>query len=396
MKKVICIGFILLVFTTVFISADEVIWGSMYSEGNINLGADVAYEVSGTMAQLALYPAAEMIFLKPMMGDLGFLDIGATVKGRVGVPLSFGTSLSAGVGALASLHFGLRGLDIPGSEYFERLDLFAEIGLKFDIIPSSLTDTFGLAFSSGVNYFLDDNIAVGATYTNWGGFNGGGASVFLKLGEKPAVKGIDVDWQETPSVFAVQPYLLQFYTLFYSAHFAGGFYPNDYPEGKGTVHRITLIEEDDESSYFVEKALLRKLSDGRMLWMMDYRDDEDSVYYEFITDAEYKVITVYFRSDEDGILELPADDELYPQSRYMTWEDYGADVKKGVSIDVKAGRFKTDEYNYEDGTGVRVSWWLSGDVPGQLVSYMMEDSSDIVTSELIEITKSNKASLYMK
>jgi len=396
MKKIFYLITILMILSAAFVFADDVYWGSMYSEGNLTLGGDLSYEAGIYGSQLALYPAADMIFLKPVIEGLGFFDIGAAVKGRIGIPLSPSTGFSVGVGALGSLHFGLRGLELPGAEYFERLDLFAEVGVKFDLIPANPADILGLALSSGVNYFIDDGLAVGAAYTNWGSFGGGGASIFIRLGEKPAVKGVDIDWQEDARVFAVQPYLLQFYTLFYSVHFAGGFYPEGYPTGKGTVHRVSIMDGDGEDSYLVEKALLKKLPDNRLLWKMEYRDDEESVYYEFITDAEYKINTVYFDSEDDGIIELPADEDIYPESDYKTWEDYGADVKKNITIDVEAGSFKTDEYSYEDESGVVVNWWLAQKVPGSLVSYKMEDASDIVISELIEITSNNKAVLYKK
>jgi hypothetical protein len=392
MKKVTSLCFILFIIT-ISISADEVVWGSMYSEGNINLGGDAAFEVSGAGYQIAIYPALEMLFLKPVIADFGFIDVGATAKGRIGIPLSLGTGLSAGVGVLGTVHFGFRGLDIPGSEYLERMDLFAEAGLKFDILQAIAGDSFGFTAASGVNYFLDDGFTVGAAYTNWGGFNGGGVSVFIKLGEKPAFKGLGVDWQKGAQTFAVQPYLLQFYTLFYSVHFAGGFYPDEYKEGMGTVHQVSIIDDDGQDSFLVEKALLKKFPDDKMLWKMEYRDDEDLVYYEYITDSDYVVETVYFESEDDGILELPADEE-YAGHRYMNWDDYGADVRRNVKIDVEAGSFKTDEYSYEDETDVRVNWWLTDKVPGLLVSYKFEDSSEIVISELFEITKNNKARLY--
>lgn len=394
MKKVLCLSCVLFLLSFAVVSADDLIWGSMYSPGNISFGGDAAVEFSGYSPQLAIYPAAEIILFKPVVGGFGAVDIGTTLKGRLGIPLSSGTGFSAGIGALVSLHFGFRGLDFPGSEYLENLDVFGELGVKFDFLPPVSSDIFGLAASSGVNYYLSDGFAVGGSYTNWGSLNGGGLSVFVKIGEKPAVKGVDISWEESTGSYAREPYLLQFYTFYYSAHFAGGFYSDDYSEGEGTVHRITILDGSGEESYIIERALLKKYPDGRLMWLLEYRDDDEEIYYEFITDSEYSIETVYYDSEDDGIISFPADEDMSPGSRTMNREDYGAEAVHNVTIDVEAGRFDTDEYSYEDGSGLIVNWWLNDEVPGLLVSYKMEDSSDIVISELIGITGNNKIKLY--
>lgn len=190
------------------------------------------------------------------------------------------------------------GLDFPGSEYLDKVDAYAEVGLGFDFITSG--DRLALIASSGLNYFFSDTLAVGLNYSDWGWFSGGGISVFLKLGPKPAVKGLGVDYNK----LTAQAHLLQFYALFYAAHYAGGFYPGaDYPVGSGTIHRVSVTDADGESSYTAERALLERKADGTLLWSLKYSDDEESVYYEYLTTADYLVLTVYYDAPEGAALE---------------------------------------------------------------------------------------------
>lgn len=389
MKKILFLLSIMLVVGGVSVWAEDVIWGSMYGQGNFRIGADVDIEGSSAGYQLALSPEAEYLFFKPVIGQTAFLDIGAAVRGRFGL----GTTFSAGVGILGTIHIGFRGLDIPINEYADKVDIYAEVGGKFDFITPQTIPAWGFAVKSGANYFLSDSFAVGLHYSNWGGFSGGGVTASLKLGKTPEVKGISIEMRDEIGSLAVQPYLLQFYTLLYSAHFAGGFYHDSFIEGQAAVHRVSTIDSSGTDSYTIEQGFLKKLDGNMMLWSLKYVDD-DVFYYEYVTDADYSIKTVYFESEDDGILELNADDDMYPESAYMAWEDSNMEGRPGVEITVEAGRFDTTEYVYVEENGVDVKWWTAEDVPGKLVSFKMEDDSDIITSELIDTTARNKPKLY--
>ena len=277
MKKLLLVLFLAVVLTGV-IAAQDTVWGSMYEEWNFSLGADAAFETDGSTKYVALYPGLDMMVFKPLTGSLAFLDIGAAVKGRIG--FSLGAPLTAGIGVLGTLHIGMRGFDFPWAEYLDKVDLFAEVGIKFDFLSDG-TSPLGLTVNSGANYFLTDNMAVGLNYSQWGGFSGGGVSVFLKLGDKPAVKGFEADWEAGEKElrgFAVQPYLLQFYSIFYSANFAGGFYPDSYNPGEGTIHEVTSTDDAEYSEFKVEKGLLRELEGGNLLWNLRWYHDEEEIY----------------------------------------------------------------------------------------------------------------------
>ncbi len=392
MKRFIVFFCLLISFTVAgTLYADEIIWGSMYGTRNLSFGGDVAVEKSGSSTQLSVYPEAEMLLWKPIMGEFAFIDVGAAAKGRVGIPLP-GSDFSLGAGLSGTFHAGFRGLDIPGDEYIGRIDFFAQAGIKFDFITSD--SGFGFAAKSGVNYFISDSLAVGLYGSYWGGYAGGGISVRLKLGETPDVKGISLAMPDATIGFAVQPYLLQFYTLYYSAHFAGGFYPGNYKPGQSSVHRISSVDSSGTVSYTVEKALLSELDDGKRLWGLEYSDDEESFYYEYITGDSDIVETVFYKTEDNEIISLDADTAVNPEAEYLTWDDYGAEGRPDVEIIVEAGTFITTEYSYTDDTGFVALWWFSDAVPGGLVSYKMEDGSDIVTSELIDINSRKKPVLY--
>ena len=391
MKKIIVLS-LFMVMCSGLIFAEDIVWGSMYDKGNFRIDAAGTFESKGNNNQIALYPEAEMILWKPVIAQTAFIDVGAAVKGRFGLPLSTNIGMSIGAGLLGTVHFGFRGFDFPGTEYLERIDLYAEAGVKFDFITND--QLFGLALKSGVNYFINDSLSVGLHYSDWGSYSGGGLNVALKLGKKPEVKGFNFEYTEGVSAFAVQPYLLQFYTLFYAAHYAGGFYPENYKEGQATIHRVSVIDGAGDDSYTVERALLMNIDDDKQLWSLRYADEDDSFYYEYVTDINYQVKVVYYESDSDGVIEIKADTAVNPEAEYLTWNDYGAEGKAGVEIKVEGGTFITTEYFYTDESGVNITWWLSDKVPGSLVSYKMEDDSDIVISELVDVTSRNKAVLY--
>ncbi|HAK46067.1 MAG TPA: hypothetical protein DCO79_09155 [Spirochaeta sp.] len=393
MKKYILLVLII-IFSTAMLSAEDVIWGSMYSQGNFRFGIDAAVESDGSGNHLALYPEAEMILWKPLIGNIALLDVGAAIEGRAGVPISLGADFTAGAGLTGTMHLGFRGFEFTGSEYLSRIDLYVEAGIKYDFTADNFASGFGGAVKSGVNYFISDKLAVGAFYSSWGGSSGGGLAVSLKLGKTPVVKGINFEMPTLTGEFAVEPYLLQFYTLYYSANYAGGFYPGTYSEGQGTVHRVSIMDGSGTDSYNVERSKLKSLEDGQSLWGLRYRDEDDSFYYEYITDAEHEIIVVYYDSEDDGVIEMKADGHDASQMEYTTWDEYNVDTREGVTINVEAGKFTTTEYNWADESGMTVLWWATDDVPGSLVSYKMEDDSDIVTSELIDITSGNRPVLY--
>ena len=396
MKKITVIMLLFLAVTGLLYSED-VIWGSYYSEGNFIPSAGISYDTGTAGPQLALIPGAEIILYKVAFDELAFIDVGAAVKGRIGIPISTLSSFTAGAGAYGTVHFGFRGLDIPMTEYIGNIDAYAGIGLKFDFIPSSVTDALGFAYVAGVNYFLSDDLAVGAFTGSWGTQSAiVGVAAHLKLGETPEVKGLDTGWTEELRAVPSQPYLLQFYTIYYAALAAGGFYPGDYRPGTGAIYRVSSIDSDGESSYMVEKACLEELEGGDLLWMFRWSDDEEEIYYEYVTDSSFMLKTVYYESEDDGLLVMKADEDMYEAygQSYSNWDDYKADKRENVKIEVKAGTYNTTEYSWEDNSGVSVKWWLSDKVPGSLVSYIMEDDDDILTSELYEVTRSTRARLY--
>ncbi len=187
MKKLTLILILLIAFTA-FLSADNVKWDSNYKEGNIALSLDAGFETRNAV-EISIYPAAEMILLKPDLDGVSFLDLGAKLMGRVGIGFP---AFDIGVGAAGTAHIGFK--DLGGKElreFLDPLDFVVEVGACFDFMPN-YSFPLGLILNSGLNYWIEDNFAVGLKYTHWHGYNGGIISARMKFkNQKKAEKAID-------------------------------------------------------------------------------------------------------------------------------------------------------------------------------------------------------------
>ncbi len=187
MKKTTLI-LILLIACATFLWADDVKWNSNYKEGNISLGLDAGFE-TGNAVEISIYPGAEMILLKPDMDGVSFIDLGAKLMGRIGIGFP---EFDIGAGAAGTAHIGFK--DLGGKDlgdYLDPLDFVLEVGACFDFIPN-YNFPVGLILNSGLNYWIEDNFAVGLKYTHWHGYNGGIISARIKFkNQKKAEKAID-------------------------------------------------------------------------------------------------------------------------------------------------------------------------------------------------------------
>ena len=194
MKKFLLITIVLIAASAGILSADTADWTSNYKEGNVTLGLEAGLEYGPDM-EISFYPTAEFILFKPDFGEVSFVDIGAKGYARLGMPLLFG-GFDAGVGAAGTLHFGFKGMNIPEvSDYLDKLDIFAEIGICFDILRTS-TYPVGMIVNSGLNYWLEDDIAVSLKYSSWNDYDGGTVAFLMKFksqdkAEKAVDKAID-------------------------------------------------------------------------------------------------------------------------------------------------------------------------------------------------------------
>ena len=177
MKKLVlvfAVGVLLLgIPATLF--AQNMDWEGNYEKGDFSVFAGVGFSGYG----FSIVPGVEYTFVQWKAGDVVPLSFGITGKGSINIYSSYWTSY--GVGALATVHLGFRGLDIP--EFLQRFDVYVSVGLAASFFNYTGTlsgwdqkdSYFGFATADGVAYFVNDRFAVYAEGNYWA--YGGGATL---------------------------------------------------------------------------------------------------------------------------------------------------------------------------------------------------------------------------
>ena len=197
-------------------------------------------------------------------------------------------------------------------------------------------------------------------------------------------------------------------SLIYSqVFFAGGYgygYDN-FKEGEGVVWEITSKDANGAETVEIERALLKRNGDGTAWWLLRYTaEGEDEFISEALLDSEYELLVFRYRDPEtDTIREwIPEQEESIAEADakgtdedadaeevevgffYGNYSDYSLGMEK---VTVPAGTYTAEHvrieerYVVDDGeTGnsyeVSYEWWISGDVPGELVKYIWANLSD--------------------
>jgi len=211
--------------------------------------------------------------------------------------------------------------------------------------------------------------------------------------------------------------------VFIAGGYAGGY--ADYSEGQGVVWEVVSKENDEEERLEIERAFLKSMDDGSQWWLLRYSSQEgDEIIAEALLDTEYKLLKFRYKDPEyNDIREwLPRyetedtdkETENYSQvesySDAMIEGDYLPYVKGTESISVPAGTFDTKyarvEVDYSEtdpeaaeSAGISdklvYEWWISEEVPGNMVRYSWSRPSDGVTltGHLKAITKNRQSQL---
>ncbi|HUX20794.1 MAG TPA: hypothetical protein VMW69_06115 [Spirochaetia bacterium] len=162
---------------------------SYYQPGNVAASIEAGASFGYYGFSLAAYPSLEFMIAKYNIGDVIPLDIGAEVRGRVGLGIGSYAGFGLGVGGLATAHMGFRGMPGDLGAYLSKIDLYIGLGLAYDF-QSSYYNSFGLGFVSiaGLNYFLSDSMAVVLGEAYWHGFADTTIGLRLKFGSAEAAK----------------------------------------------------------------------------------------------------------------------------------------------------------------------------------------------------------------
>ncbi|TVR70357.1 MAG: hypothetical protein EA427_06070 [Spirochaetaceae bacterium] len=188
-----------------------------------------------------------------------------------------------------------------------------------------------------------------------------------------------------------------------------GFTTDDFEEGQGATWRITS-ENGDTGTVTAERALLERREGGLSWWYLTYTPEgENSLEYEVLLDREMQAREMYLRDPETGEIrhhvfdtafeeeELP-EDEYYAETVHVRdWDQYRRDR---VTITVGAGTFETDLLvntitEEESGDTMEYRWWVTEEVPGDLVQYEFEDlqEGDLLRGELMAIRRDYRSTL---
>lgn len=188
------------------------------------------------------------------------------------------------------------------------------------------------------------------------------------------------------SLSSVQMYPLLFNYLFTS--YGYNLALTDYDPGDWTKWAVHTGEESE--SLVMQKALLKKLNDGREWWqVIMYGDSKDEPMYvaEMLFSKDQTSIRRYREQFKDQeIQEKPVSEDWYTQPMNLTEESIeGATSERGVNVTVPSGEFTADLIDYGVVSGVSVKLWQVTGVPGGVVKYKNQTEEEVLyTSELVD------------
>ena len=410
MKKVWLLLFVLLLAGGTLFAQEDIKWGSNFAQGNTVFGLAGAYEISRQYSAdkaLAVYPSAEILLWKPVVAGYAPLDFGLMAEGRVALPLSK-QDFKAGLGAGGSMHIGFKGFDFPGAEYLDRLDLYARFGVSFDLIKGTGQDGFGTVATSGANYFLDDRLMVGLSYTGWGsgdhGYDGVSLQIQYRLGKNTRVTGMGDGWkayEETVDALKAMGPVTQFYAFYMYAVYSGGYYwaPESYEEGEGTLWRYT---EDGEEPFYLERVLLERNAGGEEWWSLRYFNDEgDEFPFEYMINADQELEILYYLDEDGRVVTYEFDDDRrrvdLEEMEKVSYGELRSLSDGRETVTVPAGTYEDCMVIVSEDDEVSYKWWFSDDsgVNGALVKFV-DSTDEVITAELEELISGREGAFKLK
>lgn len=210
--------------------------------------------------------------------------------------------------------------------------------------------------------------------------------------------------------------------LVYSqAFFAGGYVQGyeDFSEGEGVVWKITAEDGEsaaDSRSVEIERALLKRTSDGNAWWLLRYTDEDgEELVSESLMNEDYEMLIFRYRdpetqkirewkpeSSEEGSEAEAEGEEEAPDVEDVEAAYYRGDYSDYIvgteTIRVPAGTYTAEHvrivetYTIEEENGesdtyeVRYEWWIDKDVPGDLVKYEWTNDTEnsVLRGELLK------------
>jgi hypothetical protein len=172
---------------------------------------------------------------------------------------------------------------------------------------------------------------------------------------------------------------LQAQIIFSYSFSAGGLWLGqaDYQPGDWT--KFEIVQKDDETKVELERAYLKKDENGNQWWRVSWSDGEDAWVYEALLAPESGSLLRLRAKDVDGnIGEVPVSGEaIYIPPTEPTEESIKGATKGTDTITTPAGTYKANHVVYLATTGEgQVEWWLTKEVPGGVVKYLLSDKTE--------------------
>lgn len=189
------------------------------------------------------------------------------------------------------------------------------------------------------------------------------------------------------------------YQLAYSQAFMIGGYGfglEDFNEGQGATWVVESEERSGVNRFETERALLKKNNDGSTWWYLRYQpENDDSIEYEIKMTAEFDPMEMYMRDPESGDVqhhvfdlysseyresEADMDEEGFGTDNYFIeeWEELrvGYETVRVGNQSFNASVLRYEGTREEGDENTEAQWWVSEEVPGQLLKYRMTDRID--------------------
>lgn len=171
--------------------------------------------------------------------------------------------------------------------------------------------------------------------------------------------------------------------LFNVAFHAGSYSVTEDAYDPGEWTRWQMLENDEPTGAFIERALLARTEEGNEWWHVTYEnaETEEAIVLEglFSPDRE-ELLRLRGQFPGEEPQEMPVEEGTYgyAQPRTLTPESIEGATVGTESVEVPAGTFEAQHVRY-GAAGATLEWWMDEAVPGDLVKYLRR--ADTETSE---------------
>lgn len=177
--------------------------------------------------------------------------------------------------------------------------------------------------------------------------------------------------------------------LFTYAFSAGGFWPSQatYEPGEWTMYRLAASDDNTAALDTLERAFLTRTEDGNEWWRVRGFQDDNVWFYEALIDPERgRVVRMRAKDPEGTVSEVPVTEgTVYQPPQRLTAESIEGATEGTESVTTPAGTFTARRVVYSGATaGGTVTWFLSDEVPGHVVTYKVESDDSSWTSTLTD------------